>query len=151
MRVWTRLIFGTQSEIKPLSPRLLLDTHIAVRWLAEPNKLSREQKRALEQTVNRNEPVAICAITLLEIAVLLRDRGTRMEISPRDLLAQIDTNPAIQVLPLTLEIAIEVAAIGNSLKDPADRAIVAAARVHRLTLVTSDQRVIDSKLVATID
>lgn len=101
--------------------------------------------------MNRNEPVGICAITLLEIAVLLRDRGTRMDVSAQDLLAQIDSNPVFQVLPLTVEIAIEVAAIGNSLRDPADRAIVAAARVHRLTLVTSDQRVIDSKLVATVD
>ncbi len=134
-----------------MRPKLLLDTHIAVRWLAEPSKLSRQQKRVLEQTVNRNEPVGICAITLLEIAVLLRDRGTRMDVSAQDLLAQIDSNPVFQVLPLTVEIAIEVAAIGNSLRDPADRAIVAAARVHRLTLVTSDQRVIDSKLVATVD
>ena len=48
--------------------RLLLDTHIVIRWLAEPRKLSREQLRALEDTVRRTEPVAFSAISLLEIA-----------------------------------------------------------------------------------
>jgi PIN domain nuclease of toxin-antitoxin system len=36
------------------------------------------------------------------------------------------------------------------LRDPADQAIVATARVHRLKLVTSDQRIIESKLVPVI-
>jgi hypothetical protein len=32
-----------------------------------------------------------------------------------------------------------------------DRAIVATARVHGLTLLTSDERIVDSKLVRVID
>ena len=53
------------------------------------------------------------------------------------------------VLPLNYEVAAEAALLAN-LRDPADRAIVATARVHRLTLVTSDQRIIESKLVPVI-
>ncbi len=41
--------------------------------------------------------------------------------------------------------------MGPSLRDPADRAIVATARMHRLVLVTSDQRIIESKLVTTVE
>jgi PIN domain nuclease of toxin-antitoxin system len=37
------------------------------------------------------------------------------------------------------------------LRDPADRVIVATALVHRLQLVTSDQRIIDSKLVPFVE
>ena len=57
----------------------------------------------------------------------------------------------LQVLPVTFEIASEVASMGRALQDPADRAIVATACVHRLTLVTSDQRIIESKRVPVID
>jgi PIN domain nuclease of toxin-antitoxin system len=128
-----------------------LDTHIAIRWLVEPNRLSRNQKRVLEQAVNRSEPVAISAISLLEVAVLMRDRGTRLNTSAQDLLTQMEANQVFQVLPLTFEIAVEVAAIGTALRDPADRAIVATARVHRLILVTSDLRMIDSKLVSVVE
>jgi PIN domain nuclease of toxin-antitoxin system len=44
-----------------------------------------------------------------------------------------------------------VAAQGDSLRDPSDRVIVATARVHRLTLLTADQRIIESDLVAVIE
>ncbi len=56
-----------------------------------------------------------------------------------------------QILPLTVEIASEMALMGRALRDPADRAMVATARVHRLKMLTSDQRIIDSRLVAVID
>ena len=39
----------------------------------------------------------------------------------------------------------------NVLRDPADRAIAATARVHRLRLVTSDQRIIDSGIVQVVE
>jgi PIN domain nuclease of toxin-antitoxin system len=49
-----------------------------------------------------------------------------------------------------VEVAAEVAALGGYLRDPADRAIVSTARVRRLKLVTSDQRIIDSGLVPVV-
>lgn len=44
----------------------------------------------------------------------------------------------------------EVASLGR-LRDPADRAITATAKVHRLRLVTSDLRIIDSGLVPILE
>jgi PIN domain nuclease of toxin-antitoxin system len=129
---------------------LLLDTHVVVRWLAAPKKLSREQVRVLREAVRRREPVAVSAITLLEIAVLFGEGTTRSDVSVRELFDELTSHPAIQILPLTVEIAAEVAALGGSLRDPADRAIVATGRVNRLRLVTSDQRIIESKLVPVI-
>jgi PIN domain nuclease of toxin-antitoxin system len=133
-----------------LNPLLLLDTHIAVRWLAAPKKLSREQARVLREAVRRREPVALSAITLLEIAVLFGEGSTRSSIPVGELLGEIDSNPAFQIVPLTVEIAAEVAALGGALRDPGGRAIVATARVRNLRLVTSDQRIIDSKLVRVV-
>jgi PIN domain nuclease of toxin-antitoxin system len=56
-----------------------------------------------------------------------------------------------RLIPLTTEIAFEVAAMGDFLRDPSDRVIVATARVHRLRLLTADQRIIESALVPVID
>jgi PIN domain nuclease of toxin-antitoxin system len=64
-----------------------------------------------------------------------------------ELFEELHANPLFQVLPLSYEIALEVASLGFTLRDPADRVIVATARVHRLTLMTLDQRIIESKLV----
>jgi PIN domain nuclease of toxin-antitoxin system len=51
---------------------------------------------------------------------------------------------------LTYEVALDVASLGV-LRDPADRAIAATARVHGLRLVTSDQRISESKLVPVVE
>lgn len=134
-----------------MAPRLLLDTHIVIRWLAEPKRLSRNQSRILEQAVNRAEPVAVSDITLLEIAILLGEGRHRINTSIADLFSDLEGSPLFRFLPLTFEIAAEIASLGASLRDPADRAIVATARVHRLKLVTSDQRIVESKLVPVVE
>ena len=129
--------------------RYLLDTHVVLRWLIEAKKLSREQARALEGAVRRAEPVAISAISLLEIAVLASEGKLRLPLD--DFFDELQANPLFRIFPLTYEIASEVASLGSSLRDPADRTIVATARVHRLRLVTSDQRIIESKLTPVIE
>ena len=68
-----------------------------------------------------------------------------------DLLTQLDTNPIFRIIPLTSDIAQEVAALGGSLRDPADRVIVATARINRLHLLTSDQRIVQSDLVPVVE
>jgi len=134
-----------------MAPKLLLDTHVAVRWLADPRKLSRNQARILATAVRRAEPVALSAITLLEIAVFTADGRLRLKAPMDELLAELQANPAFQLLPLSYEVVSEVASLGGVLRDPADRTIVATARVHRLRLMTSDQRIVESKLVPVVD
>ncbi|HTA42523.1 MAG TPA: type II toxin-antitoxin system VapC family toxin [Bryobacteraceae bacterium] len=133
-----------------MRPRLLLDTHILIRWLSESRKLSTLQSRMLEAVVRRNEPIALSALTLLEIALLASAEKPVLKIPLEEFFQDLNSNPIFQILPFTCEIALDVAALG-SLRDPADRAIVATARVHRLRLVTSDQRIIDSALVAVLE
>jgi PIN domain nuclease of toxin-antitoxin system len=133
-----------------LNPRFLLDTHILVHWLAAPNKLSREQLRVLREAVRRREPVAISAITLLEVAVLFGEGRTRSEVPVEQIFDHLESNPAFQIVPFTLDVASEIAALGSALRDPADRAIVCTARIRKFRLVTSDRRIIDSNLVPVI-
>jgi PIN domain nuclease of toxin-antitoxin system len=133
-----------------VNPRLLLDTHIVVRWLSEAKKLSREQQRVLDDAMRRGECVGVSAISLLEIAVLAQGRQ-RITTGLDELLHELDTNPAFRIMPLTTDVAREVAALGDGLRDPADRAIVATARIHRLRLLTADQRIIQSNLVPVIE
>jgi PIN domain nuclease of toxin-antitoxin system len=132
-----------------LLPRLLLDTHILIRWVTESKRVSREQLRALEGAVRRAELVAFSAISLLETGVLASQGRLKLKMSLKEFFDELQTNPIFRVLPLTYEVAADAASLGG-LRDPADRAIVATARVHRLRLVTSDQRIIESKLVPVV-
>jgi PIN domain nuclease of toxin-antitoxin system len=134
-----------------LPPRFLLDTHILVRWLADPGRLSRDQVRVLDNAVKRREGLAVSAITLLELAMLFGDGALRRKLSLDELLGELENSPVFRILPLKIEIARETSFLGHSLRDPADRVIVATARVHALRLLTSDQRIIDANLVSTVE
>jgi len=127
-----------------------LDTHVLIRWLTEDRKLSREQLRVLEAAVRRGEPVALSAISLIEIAVLASGVKPLFKVPLDEFFQELNSNPVFRVLPLTYEVALEVASLG-ALRDPADRAIAATARVHGLRLVTSDRRIIDSHLVQVVE
>lgn len=131
-------------------PRLLLDTHVLIQWLIDSRRLSREQAKALEGAVKRGEPVAFSAITLLEIAVLESRGKLAFKTGLNNFFDDVQGDPVFRLIPLSYEVALEAAAVA-ALKDPADRTIVATARVHGLRLLTSDQRIIDSKLVPVID
>ena len=76
--------------------------------------------------------MAISAITLLEIVMLSGAGLVRIQLSLDEVFEQLDTNPSIQIVPLSIEVAKESSFLGPILRDPADRIIVATARVHGL-------------------
>jgi PIN domain nuclease of toxin-antitoxin system len=88
---------------------------------------------------------------LLEIATLTTFGKLRLRSPIQTFFADLQANSFVQVLPLTYEIALELPSLGWVLPDPADRAIVATARFHRLRLVTSDERIAASGLVKVIE
>jgi PIN domain nuclease of toxin-antitoxin system len=93
----------------------------------------------------------LSAVSLLELAALLGEGSSRSDPHDLDLVDDPDGHPEIMILPITPAIAWHVAAIGKSLPDLADRAIIATAPVHRLKLIPSDQRIIAARLVLVID
>lgn len=130
---------------------MLLDTHILIWRLSEPRRLSREQTRALDLSEQRGQAFLISAATLIELALLRREEGRRIGDKIDSIFSAIDDNPSCRILPVTVEIAREFAAISHGLRDPIDSAIVATARVHRLKLLTSDERIIGSRLVPVVE
>jgi PIN domain nuclease of toxin-antitoxin system len=133
-----------------LNLRFLLDTHIVIRWISDSKKLSREQFRVIDDAERRGECVGVSAFSLIEI-VLLAEGRKRIGAGVNELFHELDTRPAFRIIPLTTDVALEMAALGDALRDPGDRVIVATARIHRLRLLTSDQRIIESDLVPVIE
>jgi len=61
------------------------------------------------------------------------------------------SSPHLEVVPLTVDVAVESEQLGPSFPpDPADRLIAATARVHNLTLITSDRPIRKSGAVRTL-
>ena len=69
----------------------------------------------------------------------------------RDWLEAASAPPLVQRRSISPAVAAEVASLPDSFHgDPADRIIVATARVHDATLLTRDERIIQARLVTTI-
>lgn len=130
---------------------LLLDTHVLLWWLDAPGRLSSPQRQAIADARTGDERLAIGAMTLWEIAKLVESRRLTFEEPIELVLDRIERNPVLCVLPLDARVAVESTRLGDTMpKDPADRLIVATARVHRLRLVTADEHIRRSGTVAVI-
>jgi PIN domain nuclease of toxin-antitoxin system len=128
----------------------LLDTHILIRWLSDPGRLSKQQSRILTELERRSQPVQISAMTLIELGQMFRAGALRLPIDPRKILRLIELPGRFHVLPITVAVAEEFGVLFPILRDPADTAIAATARVHGLRLMTSDDRIIGANVVSTI-
>lgn len=131
--------------------RFVADTHVVIRWLGEPRRLSKAQVRALGR-VGATNPLVVSDVSLLEVAFLLESGRLRLTLPLGAWLAQLASSPTIELARVTPAIAAEVAALPKTFhRDPADRAIVATARAYGATLLTSDAAIVAARLVTTID
>ena len=63
----------------------------------------------------------------------------------------LKANSRCRIIPASLKVAQEVAKLGALRRHPADRTIVACARIHGLTLLTSGELIASSRLVSVVD
>jgi len=130
--------------------RYLLDTHVLLWWLGEPERLLPQQRSMLDD-VAPESPVLVSDITLWEIAMLASRRRIHLRMPLREWLESAVAPPLVQRSGITPAIASEVAALPESFpRDPADRILAATARVLNATLVTRDERIRDSKVVEVL-
>ena len=131
-----------------MHPTLLLDTHAWIWWLrgsAGGSQLSARETAALDALPFDQRP-ALCDISLWEVAMLVDLGRLQLDRPLAHWLALACL--AVEVLPITAAVAVEVAALPASFhRDPADRLIVATARVHGLPLLSRDGKIQRSGLV----
>ena len=83
---------------------------------------------------------------------MMASRGKiNVKIAPEQWLDNAIHKTGLQVFDLSPKVALESCNLpGNFHKDPADRIIVATSRIHNLTLVTKDQKIIDYPYVNAV-
>src|SRR5262245_38446848 len=128
---------------------LLLDTHAWVWAVEDPDRLGKKARSAIR---DKNNERWVCSVSALEIARLVWAGDLSLQIPIQEWVDRSLVDLQADSLPLTLEIAVEAYGIPEPFhRDPADRQIVACARLHELTLVTADDRILAWKHVAALD
>ena len=125
-------------------PVLLLDTHC---WLWAQLGLADQMSRAATSEIRSAASTGRLRISVISVweLTMLERRGR--VVLPRTLRSWVDealAQPGLSIAPLTPEIMIESVHLPGDLHgDPADRMIVATARVLGAMLVTKDRRLIE--------
>ena len=118
--------------------RLLLDTHVWLWGVLEPDRLSHDAKEAIRQNRDR---LHLSPASTWEAMILARKGKVRLGPTPREGVVDALRRSALHAVPLSHEIALRSESLdGFDSRDPADRFLVATALEHDLTLVTADER-----------
>lgn len=132
--------------------RFLLDTHAWVWAVLGDPRLGRKARKLLGGL--EEERVGLAAISLKEAAWHLAHGRIALATTGASWpawLREASAVPSLEILPLTVEVAIESERLADSFpRDPADRLIAATARIHDLTLLTGDTVIRHSSEVRTL-
>jgi len=124
---------------------VLLDTHVVHWWSAEPQRVSRRARAALEEA----DELAVAAISWFELAWLAKHERIVVDIPIRSWLAGLAAQ--VGTIGVTPAIADTAVALPSSFPgDPADRLIFGTAVEHGLRLVTKDRAIRDHAHPRTI-
>jgi PIN domain nuclease of toxin-antitoxin system len=122
---------------------LLLDTHC---WLWAQLGLVRRLSQAALKAIQNAESeggLRVSVISVWELAMLEKRGKLALPMDVRTWVEEALSKPGISVAPLTPEIAIESVHLPGELHgDPADRMLVATARILGATLLTKDAQLI---------
>ncbi len=127
--------------------KLLLDTHIWLWGLLDPDRLAPTVRTALQAPENE---LWLSPISVWEAAVLVERGRVTVTGSAAAWVEQMVQALPRREAPLTHEIALVSRQLALSHQDPADRFIAATARVMGLTLVTADERLLRSTEYAVL-
>ena len=119
--------------------KFLLDTHIWLWMMIEPTQLSPRVARALDDP---QAELWLSPISVWELLMLTQKRRMELNEDPVAWAQYTIGKLSLHEAPLTFEVALETSALKLPHSDPADRFLVASAKVFDLTLVTADQNLL---------
>lgn len=114
--------------------KLLLDTHVVLWWLDDPNLLREDTVFALVEPENE---VFVSSVVAWEIAL---KRSLRKLEAPENLWSYV-LECGFSELPISTSHAFATELLPFHHRDPFDRMLIAQARHEEMTLVTRDSKI----------
>jgi PIN domain nuclease of toxin-antitoxin system len=129
--------------------KYLLDTHVWY-WLMEtPEKIPGAVRKIIAQKTS--VPFGVSAISLWEIAKLEEKGKINFNIPLQRWMREALDPGFMKRVELDEQVAAESTRLPEEFhRDPADQMIVATARVHNLTLITADRKILSYRHVKTL-
>jgi PIN domain nuclease of toxin-antitoxin system len=120
---------------------IVLDTHIWIWWIQGTPQLTADLARKIAE--HEESGLIVSAISLLEVSRATALGGLSLPVGVREWLDIASGYPGIRIASLEPAIATEAYRLpGEFHKDPADRLIVATARVMNCPILTLDEKIL---------
>ena len=121
-------------------PRYLLDTHVWL-WFVAGDTTLKPKIRALINTAIQEGELYLSSISFWEVSMLVAKKRIVLNCPSLDWIQQAAAK--LQVIHLTAAISVDSCELPDDFHgDPADRMIVASARVENLVLLTRDNNIL---------
>jgi len=122
---------------------LLLDTHVWIWFMLASDELAVSGRNVINRAAAAGR-LRIAAISLWETALLASGGRVVLGRPLVQWMTQAVSAPGLAIEPLLPQVAVEAYSLPDRFhRDPADRLIVATARVANATLMTRDRRILD--------
>mgnify|MGYP001205208797 FL=1 len=120
---------------------ILLDTHVWVWWLAQPERLSKAARQAIQRNLSAGS-IGISTFSTWELALLVQRKRLQLSIDLAEWIAETERIKNVTFHPVTNAIALQSVNLPGSFHpDPADRILVATARHLGAAMITGDAKI----------
>ncbi len=126
--------------------RLLLDTHVWLRYLLGDRKLAARHKVLIESDAVE---VWLSPISIWEAQMLIENGRIQVGLPVQEWVNRALQTMQVREAPLTFRIAQRFRRLNLKHRDPADRFLAATAAEMDLTLLTDDERLLKCRDFAT--
>ncbi|MEW6087103.1 MAG: type II toxin-antitoxin system VapC family toxin [bacterium] len=121
---------------------IILDTHVLIFWLSNPEKLSRKAREIIEKAV-KNKEVYVSSISVWEIAMLVSKGRLELAMEVKDWIAAVESLSFLHFVPVNNNISIKSVQLKDFIhKDPVDRIIIATSITLNALLITKDDKIL---------
>ena len=124
---------------------LLLDSHIALWWAADPSLIEPVARQAIENPANT---VFASAASVWELSIKVA--SGKLVVDVRALVNGL-AGQGVRLLGIGIDAAIRAPALDWDHRDPFDRMLVAQAQQSLLTLLTRDRTILDFAGAKTLE
>jgi len=127
-------------------PGILLDTHAAVWYLTEPDKLSSVAAKAVDEAISIGSPLYVSAISLVEI-VYLCEKGRINESAAEKLIDAILDASVFTAVSVDVSIVKSLRRVSReAIPDMPDRIIGATGLALNAAIITMDKKLSASSI-----
>jgi PIN domain nuclease of toxin-antitoxin system len=128
--------------------KLLLDTHIWIWSVLEPQQLSR---RVTAQLDNSQNEIWLSPVSIWEAMLIHRKGRLKVAEGFTTWLTRALTITSFHEAPFTFDVAQALSTINLPHADPADLFLAGSAKAYGLTLVTSDRNLLRAKEISLLE